>query len=1152
MRKITKALAATLLVALVLSCFAIFSAFASTEATETSTVKGMNTIYDIDVDGAVVKELATNANGVKVPTLTTEDVSGQDVYTLAFPDCPAGTNPNSKDWIGLGDTTGIIVNDYTVNDVTTPKNTNIVVLDLDMAVGKDNIDKITFQSVWRGQTDAGHTSGAYRSYYPTIFKNEDGSISVGTANETRAPVAVPYGRLVDSDSEWVDITLVMDFSAVAKGTTYCFIDGYFVGQWTSFYAIPAKLSYMRLQTTPTEGTASDGRGFATDNPATRFANLSLKTFSTEYDGILLNGGAQGAYLGAIPELKYCLEDKPETPEDFKPFEIATIERGDETIHVYSADDLHGDLLDGDIVTVRCDINKLRTSYAVKMVAGADGDVPANVVWQDEGGKLLGSEGSLYAAPTIDNIPSAALWATYGGGVLEETGGASVAIKNDAGKWVINDPMYKSVVGLGASTTREVLLFGDYMGYGSAVKNVAAYGDVTPSSVGANSITGRMTYDLNGYKLTKNCLQSDYHYNTGGSANYKLIFKNGTFVNTGAANTICVTTTTNRGITMFANCNVEIPSGTIADIRTGTIAYLNCNVEAASSLANLKTSYPNRTYFVLDGTYVKETGDQLVHLGQTNTNWSYTEEDGSTVSGKNQLGSTDLRVFLKDSEIVASNRVVYAEVYANVGHRSDANTANSCNYYVDIIDSKLSVFNQVVSNLVQVLPKEGEKPLTMNFNVNIEGSEIKALTLVNADAGTDDTTLADYNADFNISDTGLTLYRNDTETDITVGGLSQQKTPGEVVFNLAEGVKFYQYRIRRMGSGYLDPTVNLPEGALVAHTSNYEGYNFIVTSSYAPYTYQLGTQAPVDFYWNVPADGEDAVNIDKVVTLKDNAGVYKYSWAQDGNAFRTVLDKDFTLSAQANLTLWSDLYFNLYVPKALADTYAEYISVVDADGALVEGVYVESLDAYKYQIKSLAPTDAEKEVIFVKTAINGAYGDTYNESKGFTIAEYAENVLSNDKTEDDAVIYALLNYLNAMYVLENGAVDEDIDALLPDDYTEAAISGDAKLGTLADTTIAINCGTTLNWVITGAANASYEVEYYLAGQLVERTVTADANGVAYINVSTMDMLSSITVNGAEINIQGYYGKLVEMGADANVIAAVEAIYDLATAAVAYNA
>ena len=1147
MKKLSRIFALTLLLAVVLSCFGIFSTFAA-EATEAAQTYG-ETIYDMDSKSSIsIKNQATLSDGTKVPQAVKSTYNGQKVFTIDWKNTPVGTDPaTSGDYF---DTLSNSWTNFVIRDdagygtrAGTDKNTDYIVLDFDIATESEFVDDvyINFRVLMSGATAYNKNTTGGDAYTPSFRRDSDGKIYVCNTNGSN--IVRP---LFESDNKWTNVTLIWDCTG-DKVYCYVYFDGYYSGRINGFTDSAAVVYFARFQTNAQKNISNYGA-------TTSFANLTFKKFAAGYEGPMTQGnlGDDGTTLADYADLRYCLEDTPADPDGWVT-KLADIQRGDQTIECFDEDDLSGNLENGDVITL---YKKVPHGHVVVKEG-------VSVTWKDANNVTLGEENALVPAPAIVTVKADSDWAVVNATTaaivaegkasdiyservdLNGDGEYTVLYADENGNYSLTEDETFNTKVTTETSGRKIVdpLTGALVGTGS--QKVHLFADVTVRAPGTSGVgssttsslnpsTADIVFDLNGNTLTVDPFRNHY-FQINGALSARVFFENGTVNHSGNNNVIMLNSVTSAMVT-YEDVTLNMLYGTWTDHRDGCVYYKNCVINANKYFL-LRSSYNDASCLYMDGCTV---------------NGSVARELFSVDNVKANQGSSENYLFLKNSTFVVNatdtddkGGATFISLQPTIG--KDGGEYNDVNKAViDIVGCSIELNANDGSEVFirsEILGTDADKVVSVYDYVNIENTSIDAEYFIHNTVTNGSTN--DYVCEQNVT------VKN---SEIATGVLTSYNASARLVelnIHLADGVKLGtdEYTI---SVDYAPEVTFDSEASKIVYSSLDADCDFVVSQSYAPYTYQLGTQDAVEFLWNVPAEGTDEVDINKVVTLASEAGVYKYSWAQDGNAFSTVLDKDFTLSAQANLTLWSDLYFNLYVPKALADAYAEYISIVDADGALVEGVYVESLNAYKYQIKSLAPTDAENEVIFVKTAINGAYGDTYNASKGFTVVEYAENVLSNDKTEDDAVIYALLNYLNAMYVLNNGAVDADIDALLPDDYTAATISGEAKLGTLADTTIAINCGTTLNWVITGAANASYEVEYYLAGQLVERTVTADANGVAYINVSTMDMLSSITVNGAEINIQGYYGKLVEMGADANVIAAVEAIYDLATAAVAYNA
>ena len=354
-----------------------------------------------------------------------------------------------------------------------------------------------------------------------------------------------------------------------------------------------------------------------------------------------------------------------------------------------------------------------------------------------------------------------------------------------------------------------------------------------------------------------------------------------------------------------------------------------------------------------------------------------------------------------------------------------------------------------------------------------------------------------------------------------------------------------------GGSIINPTIKLPEGCEIAYTSNGGDYNCVVTPSYDTYTYQLGAQAAETFYWNVPAEGEDQVNIDKVVTLASKEGVYSYEWAQNDNAFTTVLKKEFTFRAQSTLTLEEDFTYKLYIPvQQITDLGADITVLANGEELNAESIVNKGGVDYYVVEKEMKPTEATKAAVSLDVTLNGAYGDSIAAvDADLSMLGYVEDILEQ-YAEDANVIdlmNSILNYFAAAYAYAGEEVDEAVANLLGEDYApKYVIEGEAKYSKPDGVTSAsVFYGATVGWSLLAEPGATVTVAY---GD-VEKTYTAPASGVINVTIPGQYLAQGISVNNTVINLQGYYAALGENAAAQDMVSA---IYNYSCAAAVYAA
>ena len=185
---------------------------------------------------------------------------------------------------------------------------------------------------------------------------------------------------------------------------------------------------------------------------------------------------------------------------------------------------------------------------------------------------------------------------------------------------------------------------------------------------------------------------------------------------------------------------------------------------------------------------------------------------------------------------------------------------------------------------------------------------------------------------------------------------------------------------------------------------------------------------------------------------------------------------------------------------------------------------------------------------VNVAFAGAYGDQFAASYDLTVLDYTEKVINAGNADEIAFIEAILNYISAAYAYASKD-STNVDALISEDAEFATeIEGEAKLESAAGVQVALNYGADLNWVIGATEATTVTVEYTYDGNAA--TITRDlAAGESFmLSFKAYDMVNSIKVNGAEVNLKGYYTGLTDENAKAMVIA----IYNYVKAAAEYKA
>ncbi len=1108
MKKLTKALSAVLLLAVVISAFGVFSAFA--DGAETSTE--FTTLYDMDAQTSItVSNVGTDNYPQTYPTMTKGEEDGQTKWTLSMGDAQVGDSGNSGDfWSidGLGWSIRVRDDAGYGTRAGGEKNTDYVILDFDIATDTEFIDDIYINARFLASGAAAYnknlTSAA--GAYPAFRRADDGSLIV--SNDKGANPVSPMYPITD---KWADVTLIYDFSNDTENYLYVYIDGYYCGNIAAPAITSAVFYFARVQTINDNTVDMAGT-------STSFANLTLKQVPAGYEGVMTQRGALGSavHLAAIPELSYCVEGKPGTPEGYEAIsKLADIKRGEETIPVYDVDDLHGDLLDGDVVTVYADVAALKGGAF--MIKEASEGVAANVVWQDANGATLGAEGSLFAAPAVVSVPYAAAWAMLKGDVLS-SGSQS---EYDADTTYLYDTLWESIVS--DSGVKDVVLFEDYIMYGRS------YGITGSTSSGSNDnrvSSGSITVDMNGHTLTNAAKRTHIIYVYG--SNISIVFKNGNLVHSAGGNNLVMGSKSGQHITV-ENCNVTIDGGTIFDQRAGIVLYRDCVIDTKSTLSNVKaTGNSISAIYVIDCDITATTS--LANLAQTNE------------SGVGRYGSGVLVATYVNTKI-SGGTLADGDIYADVGHSGTAAYAqNLVNHYVSAIGCEFESTGRLTLSEVLGVPAEGETVLTARYMLSLVNSKIKASTLAYINQSNADTTRVDYYASINVKNTVL-----DLSAALTEG----KSIASDVDVSLAKGTVAAEIPV---GDSVINPTINIPEGCTWAHTSFLKG-GYILTDSTETYTYQYGTGEINEIEWNNPADGtEDPVAIYDIAPLASLEGVYTYEWVQDGNAFNTKFIPDPSLrpDAKATLSLTDGFILNVYIPDDNAYSYAArdiYGNALTGYGVTLDGA------AYtKFSSKGVSPTRTENTALTLDLTVSGVYGDTAIVPIDYSVMDYIAAYTVDETTSDEVLVKAIINYIYSAYVYA-GMDTASLEQYKPEgDYT--MVEDGAIIESLPGVKISVNYDEYLAWGIKATEGTRLTISYYdytsgdAGAVLCEKSVIMPESGIVYVPMSAMNFASEITVTkgdeSASVNLAGYYSRIIQDDAKAMVAA----IYHYAKAAYDY--
>ena len=1180
MRKFTKALAAVLLFAVVVGVFAVMPAFAApVDSDKVLDGAGVTTLVDLDAKSSIaMSNQAANTKGTKVPTFTKQSEDGKPVWVLDWKDTPAGEHAATGSFWSIDGISGIrIRDDAGANGARNPqdKDTDYFVIDLDVASDTLLPVKTYFNIRQYGgnKTFANANSLSSSSECPMFGVDTAGRFYVSNGDGGNTHYAP-----VESFDKYTHVTFVYDFHPVtaADGTVtitnkcYAYINGYYVGTIASFDADTVELHWIRVQ---------QSSACSTDNSNVKFANFTIKAFETGYEGDLNTAiGKSDRPLHTISDLKYAVVGAPETPEDYKGFKVADITRvvdGEEkTIPVYDIDELHGDLLDGDVVTAYVNVASAKKAYAVKKIYDETlgEDVEPTIIWKDKNGIALGEEGALFTAPKITYVPSNTLWALFktSDGSLYKSGSvAPLASKSSDNKWVVYDGLFqaKADASYTAKVASEALLFGDYKAYGVGASGSVAEGDTTFSDAGVSPTTSStkyqravydFTFDLNGYTFTNATLVNHWSAGYGGN----VVFKNGTLVHTEAMNMFMAAGGYDK-YAIFENCTMTdegCVDNTHIDQRDYCIIFNRCDIDFNKvAIVNIKAVGDGHSAVVFDNTdyYTAVSG---IHMSQ--------------VSSSNQRqGGGNIHVSFINSDAESRNVLVGSESYANGSYHTGAEfVKNEITYDINVISSDVTTYNVLVSILrsgyvpgyvhaTNANNNTSEGTFKLNTSIVVLDSRVNSFALNNTNPNSSDTSLVQFKTDIRLNNSELKFYRTDTSGKITECGFAQLGYSYEVcpvTVYVGEGCTFHNVNLKRSGSSYHPVEVVLPEGVEFARTGKYgDMINYIATSDVATYTYQLGNKTPVEFTWNGAED--EIVDVTKVVSTATKAGVYHYEWSNEGNAYRATMVKDFTISAKSNLTLYDYLYFNVYLNAEQYDAIKEFatVTVKDNNGIALEAeaVEIDGIAYYKFQSKSTA-AGAGDVAATVAIDVAGAYSDSITTGGNYTVLGYASNMLDNGTDETVVLIKALLNYITEAATLAGNTATADAAAALIAGETFAEVDeAGAKLDALDGVRVAVAYDESLYIGISAAEGTKLKLAYTINGNDITVNKTVGADGQIFIKIKACDFANDITITNvttnesATMNLAGYYFALE---GDAESQAMVAAIYNYAKAAAAYKA
>ena len=1163
MKRFSKVIALALLLAVVVSAFGIFSAFAEPASESLRTV-----IYDMDSLTQSVMDEKTGKFKTGDYLTKTTDQFGQTIWKQGV----GAANTDDYWQIGLAGIkvadrtkTTTTVDETTGEETTTTsvvsgseKNTSYFVLDFDISTDDLLADGIYFHTAFYGN-DRAHKTRLQNGYF-YLSINNDGHLNIDNAATSGYVDYTP----VDVDKEkWINISIIYDATdydaenhKLNSMTYYIYINGVLAGSQKITKGIDSK-GASASKTAPSNfkeayffrvSTSAQPGG---EDRSVNWANLTVSRFDYGYTGNIAERlGSASAHLSSIPELKYCLENTPKTPENYSNTDpVAKIERGEgdtaQEIVCSSIADLQEYLALGDKVTLYKNI-----SDVLFVPDNSDGSSETlGVTFVDKAGTAIGADGALVSVALLYEVDMNLYdWAIVKSGTTVELGTSteentySTPVYKEGtqtvASYTVADAFYNALLGAASSAKTYAVLFDDITMYGS-----------TSSSI---SVKNNLTINLNGHKLSVNNRGAKHMFSPAAGSQFMLSNGDLSWERFGNYNLMYFNFVAARGV--FYDCNVDIKEDTIIDQRNGLVMYNHCVVNAGGILSSTKAGAGAHGYVAVEYSDVSGSSDaiSLSHYGGT--------------------GSVILHAYIKGSVFDMEGPVIkYAERVDTKNAAGSIGAKNDNYIYIDAVDSILSTST---SSVFVDAPDWGGRFTATETDIRTVDTDVEF--------NVSNCTLTASAYIYDRYSTGRYYYPSDYESvafDFVLNADASSKLSSglalvntlvgdyeydfvDVVFNLENGILLNYPEL------YSDceniPVFNVPEGNKLAFTNTNEGYNHIVTSNYTTNTYTKGT-AVVDeeFYWNIAEN--EAVIMEWVTDLAETAA-YKYTWAtsaiENGTAYTATLAPNFTPSV--SMSTDGTLALNLFLPTEVYEALGgENVTFTSELGYEIEKALNADLGQYgkegsfvQAKVKGIDPSKANETAVTVTFNIIGAYGDSDIKTLNISVVSYAKMVIKNGTSAaEKQYAVQLLNYVKAVmdYAGKNTTAIDDI-------ITESGLT--VKAGNVGEAAaggavtgidkFAMNLGGSINWVLTVSGNDTYTVSYTRDGKTVTAERTAE-NGEIVISLRAYDALGTVTVKNntdntsSTFNIANYYATQ-----DENAKAVLTALAAYAETAVAYKA
>ena len=1109
MKRLSKILSAVLLLAIALSAFGVFSVFASDE-----TALAPKVIYDMDSkESLAFINKTTTAEGLTSPNVSKKtDASG--TYWLIETNVKTGETigNGSGAYIQMSPTSTVVLKDH---DTKGKKNTDFMVIDLDVATDSEFIEYLQFHMRYANNTLSDKNPNGATSQdgngYPQIYGNSYETLRAAQkTNFTGYPVT-------ELENTWVNVSFVYDFRGQEQSgwKCYAYIDGYYVGTLKS--ATKADSYWYQWLRLSVPAKASS------DYQSTKVRNLTYTAYPVGWNGDLADGllGKLGVNAADINDLAYTLEGANAKPNAL----LATVKRGDELISIYDFSNLDANFADGDVVTLYRDV-------ATPLLVNAK-----DVTILDNGFDY-----------TLVDTTAITDWSAV--------------------KYVVLDYMTRAIKSSGDATAFASLGLTN----GTVV---VLLDDLSYTASGVAMYSKKVVFDLNGHQM--NLASTKRMFNSQYDGNGVLRFVNGKLVFEGAYQDITMMSGNNAFV--FQDLELQLDKKTFIDQRNGLVLLRNATVNVPNSGTDKAPAYALLTSLkgncncysalqIIDSEII--TGGNIANI--SNTSSSSKRQGGLNAMVKvinsdiNTGGAIPITVnaYGNQTGLSLDDEGNFVSSYNN-----------DFNVDISIVDSKITTNSRLVDAALSQLRYTDKtygvydaNGMTVDVNVDINNSEIKCTNVVRQHCNAAGSDEIDFSFDVNVD----VDYTSKLNASAGVAFINTANEKVNMTVNLAEGVKLGTPELSAAAA--LKETVfNLGNGSVVAGSSLVEGYNAIVTSLYRECSYEVnnynGTEvvASGKFLWNSTRDSGDKVDMNRYFTLPESTSEYVYTdWVASelDTVYTSTLKPNFKMAA--NLTALTDFHLNVYLPTSV-DPANLVVSVNGTEITEFEIINIDGVDYYAADaavIKGITP-EAVSTAYPVAVTINGALDETMTINTTISVEKY---LLSAFKTstaaynqavadEDEAAIakaqkslnfiQTIINYVVAASRYNDNTAPEALQALATTisapQYANVQWNGPAGVNA------ALNLGDSVRWVFTVEnKEATYTISY--AG--VTRTFTPDEDGQIVIGIRAVDLLGDIVITdnstgeSGTVNLAGYHKNVDDI--KAKII--VNALYHYSVAASAY--